>query len=193
MGWSSSAKVPHGSCVNVLQKKPKAPAPPPPPIPPSFPEPGSFRLRETSSRIFANGQDHNGNEFSRWTSLRFWPHPVPPSLMIYGFINATYNASPTAGREALRLTVLFLLLWSEYKTITLDCRPFWRANNGNFCVLSLLDDFFLLVISERSFFRELIKCGDNRIILRIYVIYVSALLFDLAVWERGTFPDLVER
>jgi len=103
MGWSSSAKVPHGSCVNVLQKKPKAPAPPsPPPAPPSsLPAPGPFRLRETSSRIFTNGQDHNGNEFSRWTSLRFWPHPVPPSFMIYGFINATYNASPNAGRGAL--------------------------------------------------------------------------------------------
>jgi len=82
IGWSSFAKVPHGSCVNVLQKKSN---------PASSSDPRPFKLRETSSQIFTNGQDHNGNEFSGQTSLRFSDLlPFFFSVMINGFINATH-------------------------------------------------------------------------------------------------------
>lgn len=85
IGWSSSAKVPHGSCVNVRTEEAETPFVSPTHDPSSYAKPlhGSSRMDRITTAMSSLGGRHSDSDL-------LIPFFFP--VMIYGFINATYNA-----------------------------------------------------------------------------------------------------
>lgn len=84
IGWSSSAKVPHGSCVNVRTEEAWALLRFPTHGLSSYVKPlhGSPRMDRITTAMSSLGGRHSDSDLLPF----FFP------VMIYGFINATYNA-----------------------------------------------------------------------------------------------------